>query len=104
MVTAARVLDTELHVALVVDAGGVRELVSLEPHQGSRLAGAVLELSHDLLVHGATLGVDEALVAPAETVPDGAAGDVHAVDVLVVNADHESQGVANLDILRHQPL
>ena len=104
LVATARVLDAELDIALVVDAGGVGKLVSLEPHQGGGLAGAVLKLSHDLLVHGAALGVDETLVAPAQTVPHRAAGHVHAVDVLVVNADHESQGVAYLDILGHQSL
>ena len=97
-------LDAELHIALVVDAAGVGELVRLEPHQGRGLAGAVLKLPHDLLVHGASLSVDEVLVAPAQPVPDGAAGDVHPVDILVINADHQSQGVTNLDILRHQTL
>ena len=103
-VTAARVLDAELHITLVVDTAGVGKLVSLEPHQGRGLAGAVLELPHDLIVHGAALGVDETLVAPAQTVPDGAARDVHPVDVLVVDADHQSQGVADLDVLGHQTL
>ena len=97
-------LDAELDIALVVDTAGVGELVGLEPHQGGGLAGAVLELSHDLLVHRAALGVDETLVTPAQPVPDGAAGDVHPVDVLVVDADHQSQGVADLDVLGHQTL
>ena len=104
LVTAARVFNAELDVALVVDAAGVGELVCLEPHQGGGLAGAVLELPHDLIVHRAALGVDETLVAPAQAVPDGAARDVHPVDVLVVNADHQSQGVADLDVLGHQTL
>ena len=104
LVAAPGVLDTELHIALVVDAAGVGKLVGLEPHQGRGLAGAVLELPHDLLVHGAALGIDEALVTPAQAVPHGAAGHVHAVDVLVVDADHQCQGVANLDVLRHETL
>ena len=45
-------LDAELDVALVVDAAGVGELVRLEPHQGGRLPRAVLELTHDLVIHG----------------------------------------------------
>ena len=97
-------LDAELHIALVVDAAGVGELVRLEPHQGRGLAGAVLELPHDLVVHGTPLRVDQVLVAPAQAVPDGAAGDVHPVDVLVIDADHQSKRIANLDILGHQSL
>ena len=52
LVTAARVFNAELDVALVVDAAGVGELVRLEPHQGGRLPRAVLELAHDLVIHG----------------------------------------------------
>ena len=63
-------LDAELDVTLVVDTAGVGKLVGLEPHQGCGLAGAVLELSHDLIVHRAALGVDETLVTPAQAVPD----------------------------------
>ena len=51
-VAAAGVLDAELDVALVVDTAGVGELVRLEPHQGGRLPRAVLELAHDLVIHG----------------------------------------------------
>ena len=97
-------LDAELDVALVVDTAGVGELVGLEPHEGRGLARAVLELPHDLCVQGAALAVDEVLVAPAEAVPHGAAGHVHPVDVLVVDADHEGQGVSDLDILGHESL
>ena len=104
MVAATGVLDAELDVALVVDAAGVGELVGLEPHQGRGLARAVLELPHDLRVQGAALAVDEVLVAPAEPVPHGAAGHVHPVDVLVVDADHEGQGISDLDVLGHESL
>jgi hypothetical protein len=45
------VSDAEPDVALVVDGGGVRELVSLEVNQGGRLAHAVLELAHDLTIN-----------------------------------------------------
>ncbi len=43
--------DAEPDVALVVDGGGVRELVSLEVDQSGRLAHAVLELAHDLTIN-----------------------------------------------------
>ena len=96
--------DAELDIALVVDAAGVGELVRLEPHQGRGLAGAVLELPHDLGVQGAALAVDEVLITPPEAVPHGAARHVHPVDVLIIDADHEGQRVSNLDILGHESL
>ena len=80
--------DAQLDIALVVDTACVGELVGLEPDQGRGLAGAVLKLSHDLLVHGAALAIDQVLVTPAQTISDWAAGDVHAVDILIINADH----------------
>ena len=104
MVTATGVLDAELDIALVVDAAGVGELVGLEPHQGCGLTRAVLELPHDLCVQGAALTVDEVLVAPPEPVPHGAAGHVHPVDILIVDADNKGQGVTDLDILGHESL
>ena len=39
------------------------------------------------------LSVDQSLLGPPEAVLDHALGDVHAVDVLVVDAHHEGQGV-----------
>ena len=39
------------------------------------------------------LSVKQSLLGPPEAVLDHALGDVHAVDVLVVDAHHESQGV-----------
>jgi len=51
VITATSVSDAEPDVALVVDGGGVRELVSLEVDQGGRLAHAVLELAHDLTIN-----------------------------------------------------
>ena len=104
MVAATGVLDAELDIALVVDAAGVGELVGLEPHQGRGLAGAVLEFPHDLGVQGATLAVDEILITPSEAVPHSAARHVHTVDILIIDADHEGQGVSNLDILGHESL
>ena len=104
LITASSMFDAELDIALVVDTAGVRELVGLEPDQGRGLAGAVLELPHDLIVHGTPLGVDQVLVTPAQSVPDAAAGHVHPVDVLVIDTDHQSQRIANLHILRHQTL
>ena len=104
LITAPGVFDAQLDIALVVDTAGVGELVRLEPDQGRGLAGAVLELSHDLLVHGTPLAIDEVLVTPAKTIPDRAAGDVHPIDILVINADHQGERVSNLDILSHQAL
>ena len=39
------------------------------------------------------LAVDQSLLGPPEAVLDHALGDVHAVDVLVVDAHDEGQGV-----------
>ena len=39
------------------------------------------------------LSVKQSLLRPPEAVLDHALGDVHAIDVLVVDAHHESQGV-----------
>ena len=80
LIAASGVFDAELHIALVVHRAGegehliiqnnilpslqcpqqslpctvpsVGELVSLELDQGSRLAGGVLQLPHDLVVLG----------------------------------------------------
>ena len=68
LITSSCMLDAQFHVALIIDTAGVRKLVSLEPDQGRGLGGAVLELAHDLVVHGTSLRVDELLVAPAETI------------------------------------
>ena len=43
------------------------------------------------------VAVDEHLVGPAETVLDAAVGDVHAVDVLLVNSDDQRQRISDLD-------
>lgn len=51
IITAAGVPDAEPDVALVVDGGGVGELVRLEVDERGRLAHAVLELTHDLSVN-----------------------------------------------------
>ena len=50
------------------------------------------------------LSVDERLLAPSQAVPHQALGDHHPVDVLVVDADHQGQRVADLDVLRHEAL
>ena len=52
VITAAGVPDAEPDVALVVDGGGVRELVRLEVDERGGLGHAVLELAHDLAVNG----------------------------------------------------
>ena len=96
--------DAELHIALVVDTAGVRELVGLEPHQSCGLAGAVLKLAHDLIIHWTSLTVDQLLVTPAQTISDTASGHVHTIDILVINTDHQHQWVSYLDILCHQSL
>ena len=79
-------LDAQFHVALIIDTAGVRKLVSLEPDQGRGLWGAVLELAHDLVVHGTSLRVDELLVAPTETISNWAACDMHSIDILQVES------------------
>ena len=62
VVTASRVLDAQSDVALVVDGRGVRELVRLEVHQRRRFARRVLELAHDLPVHGTPAKKDKKLI------------------------------------------
>lgn len=48
------------------------------------------------------VGVDEGLLGPPEAILDDAVGDLHAVDVLVVDGDDEGEWVADLDLLGHQ--
>ena len=43
--------------------------------------------------HFLPLPVEKSLLGPPEAVLDHALGDVHAVDVLVVDAHHEGQGI-----------
>ena len=43
------------------------------------------------------VAVDEHLVGPAEAVLDAAVGDVHAVDVLLVDSDDQRQRISDLD-------
>jgi len=100
LIAATGMLDAELDVALVVHRGGVRELVRLESDEGSALAGGVVELAHNLVIHRAPFLVDKVLFTPAEPVPDQAVSHVHAVYSLVVNADGKGEGVPNLDVLR----
>lgn len=46
--------------------------------------------------------VDEHLLAPSKSVPDKAAGDLHAVDLLVVERDDHGERISDADVLCNQ--
>jgi len=50
------------------------------------------------------IAVDEHLIGPAEAILDAAVLDVHAVDVLLVDADDERQRIADLDGFGDSPV
>lgn len=45
--------------------------------------------------------IDKHLFPPAQAVPDQTVGDLHAVDLLVVQGDHHGQGVSDTYVLCH---
>lgn len=47
------------------------------------------------------LRVDEFLLWPPESVLDGAFGNLHSINVLIIDADNQSERIANLDVLGH---
>lgn len=96
--------DTQSDITLVIHGRSVGEFVSLEMHQGRSFGATVLKFAHNFPIKWAALGVDQALLRPAESVADIAARNVHAVNVLIVDGHDHGQGVADLHAFGYPPV
>lgn len=89
---------THSDVALIINGRSVGKFVCRKGNSGFCAVAVVREWPENFLIQWTTIAIDQFLFAPSDTVAHEAIGDVQTVRILLVDVDHELEGIADFDI------